>query len=277
MCTTVLTYRQSSAWNNLTSLNQTTYATPLPRSNSPAAKFMRTMVILAFISNRLVSTIFTTTHLVEGDVLLRTKRLNLAAREPDKEGFLRGMLATLPDGRESQNHVSDLVAEVCSVVREVLSPDTATRFSAELEKITTDAASFGVSLRCRRSCFEIDIEDGTDIDWIWRSVSMPDPESQSLPDQRASATDFDSNPAELVVFPKVFSVSHNGPTLIVPGKVLQRSATAIARQEVASMPVRIPSIASRRYARTGNASIHSTGQAPAGNGSFLDSRNGLGA
>lgn len=234
---------------------------------------MRTMVVLAFISSQLVSTIFTTSHLVEGDAALRANRLSLVEEDPHKEAFLRGMLATLPDGQESQVHVSRLVTDVRSVVSDLLAPGTANRLFTDLERITKEAASFGRSLRTRQSCFEIDVEVTDDIDWDWGSISLPDTGS-TLPDRRVTIADFRADPAELVVFPRVFTVGPEEDALIVPGKVLQRSATEAARQELAAVSEQISRSAFTRHARTRGATTHSTNHARHSKDSFLDSRNG---
>lgn len=232
------------------------------------------MVVLAFISSQLVSTIFVTTHLVEGDTSLRANRLSLVEENPHKEAFLRGIMATLPDGDESRTHVSSLVTEVRGVVWGLLSPETAERFFTDLERITTDAARFAASLRTRRSCFEIDVEATAEIDCIWRSVWLPDIDAQTLPDKRVTAADFAADPAELVIFPRIFIVGPDVDTLIVPGKVLQRAATEAARQETSAVSGQAPRTTATRHARVRGATSYSADQALPRHGTFLDARNG---
>lgn len=233
---------------------------------------MRTMVVLAFISQQLVSTIFTTTHLVEDDGALRTTRLNLVEENPDKEAFLRGLLASLPDVHESQTHISALVTPVRRVVEGLLSPETASLFCTDLRRITEAAVDLGMSLRTRQSCFVVDAEITES--WIWRSVSLPNTDSQTLLDRRASVAEFTSDPAELVIFPRVFVVGRSTDTLIVPGKVLQKSSMEAASQEIATASPQIPRTVSTRHARARRVSVHDTGPGPGNNETFLGSRNG---
>lgn len=234
------------------------------------------MVVLAFISRQLVSTIFTTTHLVEEDVALRASRLTLAEEDPPKEAFLRGMLASLPDDRESQVHVSAVVTQVRGVVESLLSPDTAHQLFEDLKEITVSAADLGKSLRTRQSCIEIDTCIPEEPSWIWRSISLADTDSQGFSERRATAADFASDTAELVVFPRVFVVGPNRDTLIVPGMVLQKSSIEAARRELATASPQTSRAVSTRQTRARRATVQDAdrGSGLGKSDAFLDSRNG---
>ncbi|RVX69000.1 hypothetical protein B0A52_08067 [Exophiala mesophila] len=227
------------AWTTLKHVPEATYATPVPYSNTRAAKQMRTFLVMAVLARSLTNHIFTPTYIVEEESELRDLLFEISDNA-EKE-FLRGMIMSLFEKKQREiasQRVSTVVREVLSPVQDLLGLDAAQKFGQELKSKIQEAKDIWWGLQRHQSHFEADIK--CDIEsWEWQSVRFSNDNDQ-MNSQAVDVEAFDTDEAVLTLFPRIFVVDGSRDTPIFPGVVLQKSQTASAEQEISQMAASSP-------------------------------------
>src|SRR5882757_9023403 len=118
--------------------HQHTHATSLPRSNSPAAKQMRVAVVLATLSHYLTTRIFTASYLPEHEEGFRQLLIDMAAKDPSKEQFCRGLMLSVIGDETRQllaAKVSKVVEDIVKLVDGLVGSQRAMMFTKEVRKV----------------------------------------------------------------------------------------------------------------------------------------------
>ncbi|KEF56805.1 uncharacterized protein A1O9_06995 [Exophiala aquamarina CBS 119918] len=201
------------AWTTLKHVREATHATPIPSSNTHAAKQMRTFLI------------------IEQEDELRDALFEIT--DNPKKAFLRGMIMSLFETRQreiSTKRVSKVVREVLSPVEDLLGLNAAQRFGQELKLKVIAAKDVWWHLQRQQSYFEADNDTETE-SWERQSIQVSTDDDQTR-SQAVNVEAFDTDEAVLKLFPRIFIVDGSRDTPIFPGVVLQKSQTASAEQEI---------------------------------------------
>lgn len=256
---------------------EVTYATPIPYSNTRAAKQMRTFLVMAVLARSLINHIFTPTYIVKEESELR----DLLFEIPDnaRKEFLRGMVMSLFERKQREiapQRVSTVVREVLSPVQDLLGLDAAQKFSLELKSKIQEAEDIWWDLQRHKSHFEAEVKceiEGGE----WQSVQFSN-DSDQMGSRAVNVEAFDTDEAVLTLFPRIFAADGLSDVTIFPGVVLQKSQTASAEQEVneiaASSPVEGKPGQSYRSTRGRRVTASSSGKTIRDEGkvTFLGSR-----
>ena len=218
---------------------EATYATPVPNSNTRAAKQMRTFLVMAVLARSLTNHIFTPTYIVEKESELRDLLFEIS--DNAKKEFLRGMIMSLFEKKQREiasQRVSMVVREALSPVQDLLGLDAAQKFGQELKSKIQEAKDIWWGLQRHQSHFEADIKCEIE-SWEWQSVRFSNDNDQ-MNSQAVDVEAFDTDEAVLTLFPRIFVVDGPRDTPIFPGVVLQKSQTASAEQEISQMAASSP-------------------------------------
>jgi hypothetical protein len=221
-------------------VSESTHAISVPRSNTRAAKQMRTFLVMAVLARSLTKHIFTPTYIF--DEVTELQALLSDISDKAKRNFLRGMILSLFEETQEEiatERVSMVLREVLQPVEDLLGPNAAQKFRQELKSKVQEAKDIWWRLQRHQIHFEADMN--SDIErWEWQSVRFSSDNDQ-MKSQAATLEAFDTDEAVLTVFPRIFVEDDPRDICIFPGVVLQKSQTAIAEREVneiaASSPV----------------------------------------
>ncbi|KAL6242588.1 hypothetical protein RBB50_010234 [Rhinocladiella similis] len=227
------------AWTALKQVPEATYATPVPFSNTRAAKQMRTFLVMAVLARSLTNHIFTPTYIVEEESELRDLLFEIS--DNAKKEFLRGMIMSLFEKKQREiatQRVSTVVREVLSPVQDLLGLDAVQKFGQELKTKIQEAKDIWWGLQRHKSHFEADIKCEIE-SWEWQSVRFSNDNDQ-MNSQAVDVEAFDTDEAVLTLFPRIFVADGSSDVPIFPGVVLQKSQTASAEQEIGQMAASSP-------------------------------------
>ncbi|KAJ9652745.1 hypothetical protein H2198_008017 [Neophaeococcomyces mojaviensis] len=228
------------AWENLTRSDFVNHRVRLPFTNSVPAKALRCTVVLASISQLLVPEIFRVVHFIDEDTELRQELYFLAQDNPGKEAFLRALLISLNDQQERDLHIKFATQQTYKQVKELLEPDIAERFRANVESIFRDAAHLWRRLQANKRHYDADLEIPDDQSLVWKAIQLSNTELK-IDEQDATMKAFSPDEVELRVFPRVYVVGQREDVPVFPGRVLQQSQTTAARQEIEQAQSSTPS------------------------------------
>lgn len=118
---------------------------PVPASNSPVAKQMRTATVLALLGRQLAKIVFQPTYLLphSGEDPLSGVMGRLAETDSERESHLRSVLLGVAEAREHRKlgaeRAQEVVNNVSVAVRNILPSIETTRFVPDLQKVCQDA------------------------------------------------------------------------------------------------------------------------------------------
>ena len=193
---------------------------------------MRAVILQAVLAASLVGNVFTVTYQMEEDREFRELLFALAEVDGCKESFLRGMLASLPEENEMtviKKRVKAVVLEVSDHARHLLGRDQDKSLRSELEPVIDKAAQIWKSIQRKESRFEADTDTRYDTRWQWKAVDFSNV-TDALMLRDVPATSLAQNDAEIVLFPRVFTVMGEMDITVFPGVILQSSQMVRASQ-----------------------------------------------
>lgn len=218
---------------------EATHATPIPYSNTRAAKQMRTFLVMAVLARSLTNHIFTPTYIIEEESELRDLLFEIS--DNARKEFLRGMIMSLFERKQREiapQRVSTVVREVLSPVQDLLGLDAAQKFGLELNSKIQEAEVIWWGLQRHKSHFEADVKWETE-SGEWQSVQFSN-DSDQISSHAVNVEAFDTDEAVLTLFPRIFVADGSSDVPIFPGVVLQKSQTASAEQEINQMAASSP-------------------------------------
>ena len=267
-----------NAWDELTKgLQEPDSRVPVPRSNSPCAKYMRIAVSLTILATALNDHIFTTTYLFKDDSEVRTVSLNLADENPDKERFCRGLLLSLENDTQNKNakhRISLVINKVMGSVQPLLRGSRADDFRAALNTTVQAAADLWRSVQGKKSRFEADTDRGDQ--WEWQRFLTPATDDHTVGASQHQETEAVEDRMVLCVFPRIFAVDPEDDVPIFPGMAVMASQTTEAARELsatrAASPVLERNASNRTHQRRASATPRNiASKNGVQNGSFLGS------
>jgi len=183
---------------------------PLFESNSPAAKEMRSVAILASMSRIFVRQLFRPTYLLSVDSGLQEVLYRQAKDHSAKESRLRAaIIALLPQEREAAitGAVAMTCTEVSDLISGLLSPADATDFAEWLKEIAEEACEIWQDI-CRYSdSVRPDFALKDDEDYVWDQMFFE--EGLPLFSDFGQIHDHDHDAVMFAIFPRLY-VSFEG-------------------------------------------------------------------
>ncbi|KAK5054710.1 hypothetical protein LTR84_001602 [Exophiala bonariae] len=251
------------AWTTLKQVPEATYATPVPYSNTRAAKQMRTFLVMAILARSLTNHIFTPTYIVEEESELRDLLFEIS--DNARKEFLRGMIMSLFERKQREiatQRVSMVVREVLSPVEDLLGLDAAQKFGRELKSKIQEAEDIWWGLQRHKSHFEAEVKWETE-SWECQSIQFSN-DSDQMSSRGVNVEAFDTDEVVLTLFPRIFVADGSRDVPIFPGVVIQKSQTASAEEEInqiaASSPVEVKPGRTHRSVRSRRTTTNGSGK-----------------
>lgn len=214
---------------------------PLPHSNSPAAKQMRTAALLAVLARQLDSLIFQPNYILGNfdETHIRSLLVELATRESKKESFCRALLLSyqaIEQAANAADRVEDVVSEVSSFVQQMLTPPQVERFEKGLKYVVEQALGAWRVAQYSQEKFEpmfVLNHPGENTEHCWKALQFANIESitnassgTTTPLENGSGND-----KLLSIFPRLYSIADQEPEPVMPGVALMRHQIVTAANE----------------------------------------------
>ena len=228
-----------TVWTTLKQVPEATYVTPVPASNTRAAKQMRTFLVMAVLSRLLTKHIFTPTYIIKEEDELRDALFEMV--DDPKKKFLRGLIMSVFENKQKDiatQRVSAVVREVLDPIHGLLGLKSAQKFGEDLESKVQAAKDLWWRLQRHQSYIEADIKSDVD-DWEWQSIRLSN-ENDQMTSRNVEVEAFDTDEVVLTLFPRIFIVDVSRDIPVFPGVVLQKSQTVSAQQEINELPASSP-------------------------------------
>ncbi|KAL4861972.1 hypothetical protein BDV12DRAFT_207637 [Aspergillus spectabilis] len=203
--------QDKSRWEKLRKAGETAvwHRIPLLASNTPAAKGMRLVVLLAILSREIDKSIFQPNYLLSEGAQLRDILSQLAETDDARESFCRSVLLSIDTAAQKES----LTSRVQSVVRKVsfyfcdlLTEDHYNRLRQNIENIMNRAIDVWHPIQRAETKYESDFNP---LDWDdheWSPFQFPGQETDPSTDP------LDSIPTDnlLTVFPRISRIHDGG-------------------------------------------------------------------
>ncbi|KAK3625363.1 hypothetical protein LTR56_020448 [Elasticomyces elasticus] len=246
-------------WSRLENPGIWSYALPMPRSNSDAAKQMRCVVILGSLARAVAKHIFQPTYFPDCSGI-RSVLTFQAQEDSRKEAAFRAMVQALLPTRQNPA-ASDAVARACDevmgIIRGVL-PNEEVGFRKRLQALVEEACA--VWGKIRRSAFAIepsfDLRDYPN--WSWGELRFE--AGQPVISEREQGAGAGQDETLFAVFPRLYISDQTGRVPEIHGVGFMKSQSTAANEEASPGLQRNDStrIARRfRGVSTGASSSHS--------------------
>ena len=205
---------------------------PLPSSNTRAAKDMRALAVLTFLSRLLDEQIFCMLQILPNDAELRQVLLDQASVDEERERLCRALLLSLLRDKQltSMNtRVADIVHDASSVVSCLVPQEAAVKFASSLSPMIQEVASLWWDAQRCKEKLVANIRLATFNDWEWETFQLP---LQGEIDSVTYAPE--KNSITMVVFPGLFVAGESGYEPLYHGLVVREWQLRQAKEEIAS-------------------------------------------
>lgn len=240
---------------------------PLPPSNSPVAKRIRTVVAMAVLADLLVELIFTSTYLFFDDEEVSRISFHLATTNPEKEQFFRRVLTSVAEDKENAvmgERIKNVLERAVDSFYPHLDEDSKRTFHTSLKDPLRSAINTWRSIQRRKGRFEADISLDTRPQWRWVVLNW-DKKGNAFSEREVATEQLQDIGRMLVLFPRVFIVDGENESPVFPGVILPHSETKSAEDEWNKIRLSNP-----MWGRSPTKSRRMTLNEPNGNGqSFL--------
>ncbi|KAL3476576.1 hypothetical protein BJX99DRAFT_270391 [Aspergillus californicus] len=204
--------KDKSRWEKLRKSGETAvwHRIPLPASNTPAAKGMRLVVLLAILSREIDKSIFQPNYLLSDGAQLRDILSQLAETDGARESFCRSTLLSINPAAQQEfltSQVQSVVRKVSFYFYDLLMEDHYNRLRQNIENVLNRAIAVWHPIQHAETKYELDFNDVNWDDHEWSPFQFPGQETDP------SNTDpLDSIPTDnlLTVCPRISRIHDGG-------------------------------------------------------------------
>ena len=190
------TLRDPGRWSSLLDHSLVKRIIPLPTTNSPAAKQMRTAAALAVISLALHQHVFQPTYLLNDGVELGKIMFGLASKDPARETYLRSvLLAILPEQQRKMaaQRVENVVRDVVACVGPLLPCHKGAAFQSALSDVCTKTCEQWARIQRLENKVESHLEP-PGVQDVWFLSPLPSPDGQPAQNDQSQVSGRSSSP-----------------------------------------------------------------------------------
>lgn len=212
-------------WPDLEEKMPNILAFPLEPSNSPSAKRMRSMLVIALLAKSLEEYILTPNYFLEDDDELRYILSKMA--DTGRKNCLRGLLLTISEEEKLKASVTTFRVEhaledTIRPIESLLPPEFCGKLRSTLSDLIYKVAAMWEPLQRCQSHYEVSTAfGGIEREWKTAQLSLDGVNLETV-----HSSTFHLDEVLMVLFPRVFAIDRlRKPafTAIFPGVVLQKS------------------------------------------------------
>lgn len=226
------------AWKGLESTKEFNHYVPLPQTNSSHAKHMRIAVVLARLAQAVDRYLFDPTYVLGADSGLRDTFLALAVEDNRRESYCRAVLLSIPiDKDDIAKRINSVIAEVVPPIRDLLA-DAAEQFEVDINKFAVNAYRTWSTMQRTTKRFESTFDISCEEAASWEPIQFSETSTVELPkDVEAGLDD-----ALIIILPCLcLVVQGEEPRAVMKGRLLRRSQSILAAQELQASSSLLPS------------------------------------